>query len=436
MSILQLLVIIELILSGIAATLIFGSLYSARDSSAYWAKYYVNDVGSLLSIMHAAEGDATLLYDVIRPGMNVDMEVDHEKFITSAKNTNNFYFFPKDKGMQLVRGKFSNPLAVTIKKEGSQIGLDTYKAWSPPSSIARYIKQNNVGIIILDPGHGIYKYSDTKNLEEDLRYQRDYFSLQGGSIKSKTGKMPNIGNLDPTWLVEDELTIDIARALREELLKLNGNLAIISTRQLDKTKKTSIQGMPAPLDEEWRLGADLYLHSGLLSQEYAHIDEVPPEGADRKRDIRVRAEFANKIASENPDVNAIMISIHSNGGSSTSSGILLLHSDEKQQGGYQNWKDDEALCQALAPDLARYTTKAGMKNKGVIIGSDLSVKKVNINWQKFTTMPTCTLEIGFHNSANDNPILAKASFRSGVGQTLANSIMDCSNMGTCPFTLV
>ncbi|NJL44101.1 MAG: N-acetylmuramoyl-L-alanine amidase [Nitrosarchaeum sp.] len=444
-SVLQLIVLIEIVLSLVAGGIMYAVMANAADSSDFWARYQAKDLGTLASLAHAAGDEFSLAYESQRPDLDMAYRIDTTGVSVAALRKGSFqtakthtYVVPAHKNYLFSPAELYDPILVPLSKHGSIITFETYGASpSPPSQntplptrFQQYLQNKQVSIIILDPGHGLYKHS-----QGDLRYQRDYYALKDREVKTVSGRGENIGTLGPEWLVEDEIVIDIAANIAKALKAANHKLTIYSTRQLDKNIKSSIQGLPPPLNEEWRLGAQLYLNSGPFTPDITHIDQAPSEGSTRAKDINIRAEYANHIQAQNPGAGIIYISIHTNGGTIDSSGVLLFHSDPLQGGGYLNWRDDRALCEALAPELLQATQKAGMQAQQDAILSDMQPQGASFNWQKYTRMPACTLEIGYHNSEHDNPLLADSLFRETVGVTIARAFTTCAERPDCPFTM-
>lgn len=133
-DVMLMLVIIELVIALFAGIVVFDLLSDAADASLYWQRYYARDVGLLVSILHAPHANAELLYDNLRPEIDLRFTLaeaglkvasyDPAVPVDSPRHTP--YRFPLARNVTILNESIINAAALQLYRTDDRIGIGAY----------------------------------------------------------------------------------------------------------------------------------------------------------------------------------------------------------------------------------------------------------------------------------------------------------------------
>ncbi|RME52453.1 hypothetical protein D6783_05060 [Candidatus Woesearchaeota archaeon] len=141
MTAFKFLTLFELLFGGFVLILVITIVLKSADASNYWQRYYAQDIGTSISILHATHANAEYLYDNLRKDVLYDFNTTPTALIVtkhaaSAKGEATQYAIPTSPTTTVAKSSISKPSTIPLYKTNNTIYIYTYTT-TPPSTRQR-----------------------------------------------------------------------------------------------------------------------------------------------------------------------------------------------------------------------------------------------------------------------------------------------------------
>lgn len=249
-------------------------------------------------------------------------------------------------------------------------------------------------MVIIDPGHGWYLDGST----ETHHYQRSVMYFEDDVVKENKNQLPP-GGIE--WYVEDEGTLDIARATVSRLLR--EGVEVVTTRDLLQTVKSECgYSYIAKQEAQW---------SNTMTGLGDASASLTPDGAGVKEDVNTRVAYAKhikKVAAERNYDEVILVSIHTN-----------AFEDSSVNGVETFFYNFTVLAEKVQEAVVSAT---GWRDRKTKWSDEHGITKP-------TAIPSVLIECGFHTNPDELRALMDGSQRAKIGEAIAQGILNYFQYG-------